>query len=502
MSKIIVIGAGFSGLAAATCLADAGEEVLIVEKNSMAGGRARKFEAAGFTFDMGPSWYWMPDVFEDYFALFGKKVVNYYQLERLNPSYRIFFEQQRIMDVPAEMKELEAMFETYEKGSSLKLRQFLAEAAYKYKVGMKEFVHKPSHSLLEYIDWRLFKSLFGLHFLSSMSTYIKKYFSNEHLIQLLEFPVLFLGATPQNTPAMYSMMNYADLALGTWYPMGGMHKIVEGMVALAREKGVQFSFDTTVERIEINKGEAKEIITNRGNYKADIVIGSADYHHIEQHLLAPEYRQYTPKYWDKRVMAPSSLLFFLGVNKRLNNLRHHNLFFDEDFQGHAEEIYTHPKWPKAPLFYACVPSVTDNSVAPDACENLFLLVPIAPDLEDSPQIRDHYYQLIMKRLESLTGQSVADHVIYKRSFAHSDFKQDYNAFKGNAYGLANTIMQTAFLKPKMKSPKVSNLYYTGQLTVPGPGVPPSLISGQVVAQEVLKALKKNGKRRKTTATLT
>lgn len=488
-TKVIVIGSGFAGLSAATHLAQAGYEVTVLEKNESPGGRARKFETAGYLFDMGPSWYWMPEVFEQYFARFGKKPSDYYDLIRLDPSYQIYFGKDDLMEVPATLEDLYRMFEHYEPGSSAKLKQFLAEAKYKYEVGMGEFVQKPSHSIMEFADWRILGSLFKLQMFSSVSEHIRKLFKNPKLIQLLEFPVLFLGATPQKTPALYSLMNYADLALGTWYPMGGMHKIVEGMTALAESLGVRIECGQEVKHIVTPNGHANRVITQNREFDADIVIGGADYHHIEQQLLDPEKRRYSESYWDKRTMAPSSLLFYLGINKRLKGLRHHNLFFDEDFTQHAIDIYEHPKWPEKPLFYVCAPSVTDPSVAPEGCENLFVLIPLAPGLEDNETQRERYFQLVMERLEHLTGQDIRSHITYKRSFAHSDFEKDYHAYKGNAYGLANTLLQTAFLKPKMKSDKVSNLYYTGQLTTPGPGVPPSLISGQVVAAEVMKTYK-------------
>ena len=487
--KVVVIGSGFSGLSAASNLAQKGYDVTILEKNNIPGGRARKFETEGFLFDMGPSWYWMPDVFEQYFAQFGKKPSDYYELKRLDPSYSIFFGKDDVMEVPANMAELEAMFERYEPGSSPNLRKFLAEAQYKYEVGMKEFVHKPGNSIMEFADLRVVASLFRLQMFTSMSSYVRKLFKNEQLIQLLEFPVLFLGATPENTPAMYSLMNYADMALGTWYPMGGMHKIIEGMVSLAKELGVKILLNQEVKQIYVPNGHASKVITQDAEYAADIVVGGADYHHVEQHLLQPEHRTYTERYWDKRTMAPSSLLFYLGIDKKLKNLHHHNLFFDADFKRHAVEIYDNPKWPAEPLFYVCAPSVTDSSVAPEGCENLFVLIPLAPGLEDNQEQREKYFDIVMDRLESLTEQDIRNHIVYKRSFAHEDFEKDYHAYKGNAYGLANTLLQTAFLKPKLKSKKVSNLYYTGQLTTPGPGVPPSLISGKVVAEEIFKAFK-------------
>jgi phytoene desaturase len=487
--KVIVIGSGFAGLSAACHLAKKGYNVTVLEKNEVPGGRARKMEVDGYHFDMGPSWYWMPEVFESFFGHFGKKVSDYYELTRLDPAYKIVFGKNDELTVPAGMKELRELFESYETGSALKLDQFLKEAAYKYKVGMGEFVHKPGLSLMEFADTRVLSSMFRLQMLTSMSAHVEKLFKNEKLRELLKFPVLFLGATPEDTPAMYSLMNYADLELGTWFPKGGMYKIVEGMLALASELGVKVLSAQNVKKIVVNNGKATKVTTDSGDFEADIVVGAADYHHVEQHLLDPEHRVYDEKYWDKRTMAPSSLLFYLGVNKKLDNLLHHNLFFDEDFKQHAVEIYKKPIWPSKPLFYACLASKTDSSCAPEGHENLFLLIPTAPALEDKEETREYYYNVVMDRLENLSDQSIRAHVDYKMSYAHSNFISDYNAYKGNAYGLANTLKQTAFLKPKLRSKKVSNLYYAGQLTTPGPGVPPSLISGEVVANEIFKAIK-------------
>jgi phytoene desaturase len=490
MPNAVVIGAGFAGLAAATTLAQAGWQVTLLEKNSGPGGRARVFEDEGFTFDMGPSWYWMPGVFEQYFAKFGKKVSDYYELVRLDPSYQVIFAADDAVDIPAGLPELRQLFESLEPGSAARLDEFLAQAQYKYEVGINKFVHLPSRSVTEFIDWEIVKGAVRLDLLQSMAKHARKFFSHPKLLKLIEFPVLFLGATPENTPALYSLMNYADLALGTWYPKGGMHQIVRGMVALAQELGVKIEYDQEVREIVVENGHATGLRTASGFWPADAVVAGADYHHIEQQILAPEHRHYSPAYWDSRTMAPSSLLFYLGVNRKLANLLHHNLFFDEDFSQHAHEIYEAPQWPSRPLFYASVPSKTDPTVAPEGQENLFLLIPVAPDLDDPEATREKYYNLLMDRLEKHCGHPVREHVVYKRSYAHRDFIGDYHSFKGNAYGLANTLKQTAILKPTLKSKKVDNLYFTGQLTVPGPGVPPSLISGQVVAKEVMKEIKK------------
>ncbi|MCU0447715.1 MAG: phytoene desaturase family protein [Microscillaceae bacterium] len=489
MKKVIVIGAGFSGISAATALATQGYEVKVLEKNEIAGGRARVFEAQGFKFDMGPSWYWMPDVFDRYFEAFGAKTSDFYDLIRLDPSYTVCFGENDFVDIPAKMTDFKALVEKLEPGSAAQLDKFLAQAEYKYQVGINDLVYKPSRSLLEFVDLRLLLALFRMDVFSSIHSHIRKFFKHPKIIQLMEFPILFLGALPKNTPALYSLMNYADISLGTWYPQGGMHKIIEGMVKLAESKGVQFLYNQEVSQILIENKTAKKIITSQGEFTADAIVASADYNHVETRLLPPNYRSYSDSYWDKRVMAPSSLIFYLGLNKKIEGLRHHTLFFDVPFMPHAQEIYENPAWPREPLFYLSVPSKTDPSVAPPEGENMFILIPVAPDLPDNEEIREKYYHQVMDRLESLIGQKVREAVVYKRSYAHRDFQADYHAFKGNAYGLANTLLQTAILKPSLKSKKVKNLYYTGQLTVPGPGVPPSLISGQVVAREVAKELK-------------
>ena len=483
---IVVIGAGFAGMSAACILAKEGFKVTILEKNDQPGGRARVWKKDGFTFDMGPSWYWMPDVFENFFALFGKSPQDFYELERLDPAYRVYFGKGDEMDIPAKMIELEALFERTEPGSSKGLKEFLKQAEYKYKVGMGEYVFRPSHAITEFIDWNLIRKSFSMQLLTGMSRHVRKYFKNPKLIKLLEFPVLFLGARPQDTPAMYSMMNYADLVLGTWYPMGGMNEIVKAMVNIAEENQVEIKLNTEVLKIEVEDESVKCIITSNGIIEADFVITGADYEHTDQELIDEPYRNYDRKYWDSRTMSPSSLLFYIGINKKLGDIKHHNLFFDEDFEQHAEDIYTKPQWPEKPLFYVCCPSKTDSSVAPERCENLFFLVPLAPNLEDNDELREKYFNLIIDRFESITGESIKDNIIVKRSYAMNDFKADYNSFKGNAYGLANTLAQTAFFKPAMRAKHIKNVLFTGQLTVPGPGVPSALISGQIAAEEALK----------------
>jgi len=494
--KVTIIGSGFSGLSAACYLAKAGCEVTVLEKHNQVGGRARKLEHEGFVYDMGPSWYWMPDIFDKFFADFGKKVSDYYELERLSPSYRIVYKDGPL-DIPSNTDELYAMFERIEPGSAVKLKQFLKEAEFKYNIGMHDLVYKPGLSLTEFMNARFFKGIFKLDVFNSIASHIRKSFTNPKLIQLLEFPVLFLGALPKNTPALYSLMNYSDMIGGTWYPKGGMVSVVNGMHKLAVELGVKFELNVDVSKINVTNNKANEVLvlnsaqTDKKSYKGfDALLSSADYNFTEQKLLDETYRNYSANYWETRKMAPSSLIFYIGVNKKLPNLLHHTLFFDEDFAKHSDEIYTDPKWPTNPLLYLSCTSQTDKT-APEGCENLMVLIPIAPNLKDDPKTNDKYFDMVIARIEKQIGVSFKENVVFRRDYATSDFIKDYNSFKGNAYGLANTLSQTAILKPKLINKKVKNLFYTGQLTVPGPGVPPCLISGKLVSELILKELNKN-----------
>ncbi len=488
--KIVVIGSGFAGLAAACFLAKANCEVKVIEKLATPGGRARQLNADGFTFDMGPSWYWMPDVFERFFSCFDKNISDYYSLIRLDPSYKIYGENAAI-DIPADYEDLKILFDKIEAGSAAKLDKFLAEAKYKYEVGINKLVQKPSLSFTEFLDADLLKKVFYLNVFNSMKTHVAKHFKNKMLQQIMEFPVLFLGALADKIPALYSLMNYADIKGGTWYPKGGMYKIVEAMYALAKELGVEFYFNESATDIIVEKKVAQQVNSLQNTYKADAIVAAADYHFVEQNLLEKKYRSYSENYWNTRTMAPSCLLYYIGLNKKLEKITHHSLFFDASFEQHAKEIYETKTYPSDPLFYACISSVTDNSVAPQNCENLFLLIPISSGLTgDTKELHEKYFDMIISRMEKKLNQSIKNNIIYKKTFGPTDFVNEYNSFKGNAYGLANTLLQTALLKPKCRSKKVKNLFYAGQLTIPGPGVPPALISGEVVSNEVLKYLNK------------
>lgn len=481
--RIAVIGGGFAGLSAASYLAQKGYAVSIFEKNSTVGGRNRRFSAEGFTFEMGPSWYWMPEVFDDYFSDFQFNRSDLYKLNKLNPSFSMIFPDSVKVEVPAEEAELVQLFESIETGAGEKFIAFMKDAKYKYETSMNKLILKPGKSLMEFIEPEVIKGVFKLHLFSNFKKFVRSYFSNEKLTNLMDFPVLFLGSAPENTPALYSMMNYAGLMLGTWYPERGMYTIIESMEKVAQQLGVTIHTNAEIQSIIVENNLAKGIEVNGRVENFDAIVAAGDYHHMEQ-LLPTSFRNYTESYWDSRVMAPSSLLFFLGVDTKVPKIDHHTLFFDESLDDHAQEIYSNPKWPEKPLFYVCAPSKTDASVAPAGSENLFLLMPLAPNLEDTDELRAMYFEIILNRLEQYTGIAIREHIVYQRSYCIKDFKADYHSYKGNAYGLANTLMQTAILKPKLNNKKLKNMVYAGQLTVPGPGMPPALISGKLAADEV------------------
>ncbi len=492
---VIVIGAGFSGLSAACHLAKAGARVTLVEKHQQPGGRARTWQKDGYHFDMGPSWYWMPDLFERFFAEFGYEVSDLYELERLDPSYRVVWPGGDSWDVPAGLDALREFFEHHEKGAGAQLDRFIEETRYIYEAAYDDYLFRPSLSFFEFVDPRLVVELFRLRMLRSMSAYARSFFEHPRLARLVEWPVLFLGASAKETSAMYSLMSYADMALGTWYPKGGMHRIIEGMMRVATELGVEFRMGQPVDAIEVDGGRTTGVRVSDEHLEADAVLASADYHFVEQNLLESKHRQYDEDYWDSRTMSPSSLLYYLGLECDLGDLEHHTLFFDEDLDRHMDAVYKDPRWPKAPLFYACAPSQTDPTVAPEGCSNLFLLIPLAPGLEDSEQAREAIYEKVMVRLEDHVGQALREHIVVKRDYAMRDFVEDYGAFKGNAYGMANTLRQTGPLKPRLKSENIGGLYFAGQLTVPGPGMPPSLVSGELSANVLMQDFNSQASRR-------
>ncbi|MCC6817178.1 MAG: phytoene desaturase [Saprospiraceae bacterium] len=485
--KISIIGSGISGLTAAIDLANKGYDVQVFEKLNTYGGRGRIINEKGFQFDMGPSWYWMPDLFEAFFNKHCKSTSDYFNLIRLDPSYRIFFKDQKL-DSPADINEVYKLFEELETGSSIWLKSYLKKAGEKYEIGMKEFIRKPSLSILEYLDIRLIKSAFQLQLTRSIESIIHKNIRSEKLRMWLKFPILFLGAKPKDTPALYSLMNYADLILGTWYPEGGITKLFDALYSLALEKGARFFFNSEVSKINISQDKVNSISLKESleEIESDFFISTADYHFTDSQLLDKPYRQYSEDYWNNRVIAPSALIIYLGILGNVEGLLHHNLFFDTDFYRHTDEIYDSKQWPSSPMFYICAASKSDKKVAPEHHENVFVLIPIAPDVEDREDSRNRIFNNVIQRMENILNLKIRERIVFTKFYSINEFKSDYHSFKGNAYGLSNIIKQTAWMKPRMRHKKIRNLYFAGQLTHPGPGLPPSMISGEIVAQMIIK----------------
>jgi len=481
--KIVIIGSGFSALSASCYLAKQGFDVTILEKNTTVGGRARQLKKDGFVFDIGPTFYWMPDVFERFFNDFKTSTKEYYKLNKLNPAYQIYFGKKDSISISDNFEDIKNTFENIEKGSARQLQNFINKAQINYYIAIKELVYKPGEHLFEIITRKTVLKLY--EFVQTIKNQVSGYVKNKKLQKILEFPVLFLGAKPSNTPSFYNFMNYADFKLGTWHPEGGMYEVVKAMTTLAKSLGVNIITDSEVNILTTENNKVIGVTTHSNTYSCDILLSGADYHHTET-LLPKKLRQYSETYWDKKTFAPSALLFYVGFNKKLKNVSHHTLFFDTDFDAHAKTIYDTKEWAEKPLFYASFPSITDDASAPTDKEAGIFLIPIAPDSLDTPEIREHYFNQLIERVEIITDESIKEKILFKESYCVTNFKNDYNSYKGNAYGLANTLMQTHVLRPKLKSKKVDNLYFCGQLTVPGPGVPPSIISGKIVSDLIKK----------------
>ena len=431
----------------------------------------------------------MPDVFDHHFEALGSKVSEHYELERLDPSYRVFFEEGEL-DIPAGKERVAERFESLEAGSGEELHRFLNDAAEKYRIGMGDLVRKPSLSIFEFLQPSVIKGLFSMDLFRSLSSHIRKRFEHPWIRKVLEFPVLFLGSDAERIPALYSLMNHADITLGTWYPKGGMKEVVNGMERTAIDLGVRIQKGEAVQAIRPDEGKGLFVQSERGSYTCSGAVATSDGAYTDRELLGPDHANYSSSYWESRTMAPSVLLFFLGVDGKLEGLEHHNLFFDRPFEPHLETIRNESGWPEDPLFYVCAPSRTDTSVAPEGKENLFVLVPLPPGLENDRSEEERIYGQVMDRLEKRIGEPVREKVLLRHHYGPDELRRDHHAFRGNAYGLANTLKQTALLKPSMKSKKLDGLYLAGQTTVPGPGVPPSLISGELAAGLLSKDLKR------------
>ena len=481
--SVVVIGGGFGGLSTACYLADAGADVTLLEKNEQLGGRASRLERDGFRFDMGPSWYLMPDVFEHFFGYFGKSPDDYYELERLDPHYRIFFKDGDRVDMVPDLEQNKQVFEGYEPGAADALDRYLEKSRENYEIGMEHFVYEDRNTVRDFLDPSLAKYAWGLSLLGSMQDHVEKYFDHPKLQQIMQYTLVFLGGAPNNTPALYNLMSHVDFNMGVYYPEGGLGAVVDAIVDLGDELGVDYHTGTPATAIKGRRGGFK-VETPEADFLADLVVSDADYAFTEQELLPEQKRQYDEDYWDSRTYAPSAFLLYLGVEGDVDPLAHHSLVLPTDWDDHFETIFEDPQWPDDPAYYLCVPSQTDDTVAPEGHSNLFALVPIAAGLEDTPELRQTYRDLVLDDIADNTGVDIRDRIVLEETFCVNDFADRYNSREGTALGLAHTLRQTALFRPPHHSETVDGLYFTGSFTTPGIGVPMCLISGMVTAEEM------------------
>lgn len=482
--KAVVVGGGFGGLSSAALLAKEGWDVTLVEKLETLGGRARHWKSDGFTFDLGPSWYLMPEVFERFFSLFGKERKDYFNLLPLDPYYKVFFGDDDTAVLSARQEENSALFESFEEGGGEALTRYLEQATYKYEVAMKEFLYKDYKHLSQFFNKRIMTEGLRLGIFRKLDKFVGTYFSDRRARQILEYAMVFLGTNPIDAPAIYSIMSHVDLSLGVFFPDDGMAGAAQGFVKLCEEEGVTLVTGEEVTEIVTEGRKAVAVQTTKHRYEADIVVSGADYHHMDSEVLSDENSQYSFRYWENRVVAPSMFIVYLGINRKLKNLEHHNLYFAENWQTHFDTIFKDPSWPEEPCFYLSCISKTDPKSAPPGKENVFLLVPVAPGLEDTDEQREAYLAHVLAHVKRVTGEDLTKDVAVQRVYTHRDFKEDYHAFKGTALGLSHTLMQTAIFRPTNRSKKVENLFYTGQYTHPGVGVPMVLIASEILAEVV------------------
>ena len=483
----IIIGGGIGGLATACILGKAGYKVTVLEKNEQLGGRAGQLKAQGYTFDTGPSWYLMPDVFQHFFELLGEDINDHLSLKRLNPSYRVYYKDRgQHIDIAGDTSIDRKTFETIEPGGAKQFDAYINRAEYIYDTAMSKLLYKNYDSLTDFVRGDIAVQAGRLRLFSKMDSYVRGFFKDVRLQQIMQYPLVFLGSSPYNAPAIYSLLSHVDFNQGVYYPMGGMYELVKALVRVGNKYGVTYEVDSPVEQIIVKGGAAVGVRTKDKEMHADLVISDADVHHTETKLLDKKYRDHSEHYWSKRIMAPSALLMYLGVDRQYDSLRHHNLLFSKDWQKNFTQLFDEPVLPDDPSLYVCAPGKTDPSVAPKGHENIFVLVPLAAGLHVSPKELDKYGEAILQTMEQeMNLPGLRRHIAYKKSFGIDDFATRFNSYKGTGLGLSHTLQQTALFRPSNRSRKVKGLYYVGANVHPGIGVPITLISAELLYKRLI-----------------
>ncbi|CAI48193.1 phytoene dehydrogenase (phytoene desaturase) [Natronomonas pharaonis DSM 2160] len=478
-----VVGGGFGGLAAACHLAADGAEVRLLEQHDRLGGVAGRIETDGFRIDTGPSWYLMPGAFERFFGHFDREPSAFYDLERLDPHYRVFWKDGDRVDVPDDPEAVAELFERYEPGAGNAFRAYLDSAEHAYEVGVDEFVYEDRSRVRDCLDPRLLRAVRGLTLLSSMDEYVADYFENPKLRQLVQYTLVFLGGAPHNTPAIYTLMSHVDFNLGVYHPTGGIASVVDGVAELARDLGVDIETGTPVSGLD-PADNAITVSTDAGTHRADTVVANAAPAHVDRDLLPDGVAEYGDDYWSDRTYAPSAFMLYLGVEGDVEPLYHHTLVLPTDWDDHFRQIFETPAWPDDPAYYINVPSSTDPTMAPDGHEAVVVLVPIAPGLDDGPAVRETFREQVLNDIATHTGVDLRDRIVLERTACVSEFGQRFGAPQGTALGLAHTLSQTGPLRPSIRSSVSDSLFYAGSYTSPGIGVPMCLTSGEHAAAAV------------------
>jgi len=489
----VVVGAGYAGLTAAAYLAREGHRVTVLEQLPTPGGRNQRFVLDGFTFERGPSWLWMLDVHSSFYSDLGRKMSDYVQISRLDPAYRVFFPkdstntQSGICDVPNGVQEFAALLEKIEPGSSANFLKQMELDEFRYNQALETFIELPSVHIGEYVRPSFLKHLGKMGLFSNQRDSIAKVVLTPEARRLLEWPTIFVGHSPASVPSLYSLLNWAAIDGGTWFPTNGMYDTILGMERVCRELGVTFLYDHRVTGLKHERGAIKEVVCSSEEhgirrFAAEKFLVTCDMAFFERSIVPKSLRMYSPDYWDSREVSPSCLLFYLGVDCRVQGLEHHNLFFDQSMYDHMDDIYgSTPQIPPNPLFYVSVISHSNRTLAPEGCDSIFVLVPM-PSIPVKKVDKARILDNVLGRMEDRIDMSLRDHIVVQDSFDYSDFCKTYHSLGGNGFGLSNTLFQSAFLKPSMRSTTLSNLFYAGQTTAPGGGIPTSMLSGKIAAR--------------------